>query len=141
MTDGAGTEDTKIRTASCTCGGLRVRVVGQPIVTYTCSCEACQRTTGSAFAYRAQYPTANIFDIEGEQRRWRRTGDAGRWVEYVFCPVCGALVFMEAEGLRDAIAVSVGCFADRSFDAPTRMHWTTTGHKWVLPPPDAQVVS
>ncbi len=134
-------EDAKARTASCPCGNLRVCVTGEPMAVYICGCQVCQRTTGSAFAYRAQFRTENGVTVEGEQRRWRRIGDSGRWVEHIFCPSCGALVFMESEGLRDAIAISAGCFADPAFPPPTSAYWTSAGPAWFLPPVGTRVVS
>lgn len=133
--------DIGVRTASCACGALRLTVSGAPRGVYLCSCDACKRTTGSAFAYRAQYGTADIVKVEGEARRWRRIGDAGRWVEHVYCATCGALVWMEGEGLPDAIAVSVGCFADPDFPPPATLYRTAGGHRWVIAPPGSRIAS
>lgn len=134
-------EESRVATASCTCGNLKLRVRGEPTAVYICSCQACQRTTGSAFAYRAQFRTVNVLSIEGQQGHWRRLGDSGRWVEHVFCPSCGALVFMNAESLQDAIAVSAGCFADTAFPKPTRQHFASSSPLWLVPPSGALVVS
>jgi hypothetical protein len=48
----------------------------------------------------------------GRASRWRRTSDSGRWVEHVFCPECGALLYQRAEVLPTAIVISAGCFLE-----------------------------
>jgi hypothetical protein len=120
----------RVRKASCACKSLQVAVKGEPRNVYACSCLECQRATGSAFAYRAVFATAMVDSISGQRSKWRRSSDSGRWVEQTFCPVCGTLVYMEAEGLKDAISVSVGCFEERDFPAPTTFHRTNRRHQW-----------
>lgn len=125
--------ETATRTASCACGSLRLTVRGEPGRVYACSCLECQRATGTAFAYRAIFGKAAITQIEGERRTWRRGSDSGRWVEQSFCPTCGTLVYMEGEGLTDAVSVSVGCFADPSFASPATFFRTARRHRWYEP--------
>lgn len=110
------------RTARCGCGRLALTVSGQPRRVYLCGCSQCQRATGSTFAWRAIFPSGAIVALEGEASVWRRGSDAGRWVEQVFCPGCGSLIFMRAEALPDAISVSVGSFADPAFPPPASVH-------------------
>ncbi|WP_432653702.1 GFA family protein [Sphingosinicella terrae] len=70
--------------------------------------------------------------IEGEARRWRRIGDAGRWVEQHFCPTCGGLLYMTAEAMPGAIAVSAGCFVDRERPPPAAVHNLHGAPPWLL---------
>jgi hypothetical protein len=116
------TEAPVQRTASCSCRRLSLIVSGEPRRVYLCACSKCQRATGSAFAWRAIFPESTIVAIEGESSVWRRSSDAGRWTEQVFCPACGGLVFMRAEALTGAISVSVGSFADPAFPPPAAIH-------------------
>jgi hypothetical protein len=118
------------RTARCACGGLKIHLAGEPASVYACTCLECQRATGSAFAYRARFGRDSVVAIDGERRVWRRGSDAGRWVEQIFCPTCGTLVYMQAEASPDAVVVSVGCFADPEFAAPVRVYRATRRHRW-----------
>ena len=118
------------RTARCACGALKLTVRGEPARVYACACLECQRATGSAFSYRARFPESAIAHIEGDQRSWRRGSDAGRWIEQIFCPTCGTLVFMKGEAIPEQIVVSVGCFADPGFAAPVRIFWEERRHGW-----------
>jgi hypothetical protein len=118
------------RTARCACGSLTVTVVGEPARVYACACIECQRATGSTFAYRARFRQEAIRRVEGERRVWRRSSDAGRWIEQSFCPRCGALVFMEGEAIPGEVALSVGCFADGAFAPPAALFWAARRHPW-----------
>jgi len=110
------------RIASCGCQHLKLTIVGEPRRVYACACRECQRATGSAFACRAIFASEAILSVEGESRVWRRGSDSGRWVEQVFCPVCGGLVYMRAQAMPGAISISVGSFADPDFPAPVSAH-------------------
>ncbi|QCI68028.1 GFA family protein [Phreatobacter stygius] len=122
------------RTASCACGSFGLAVTGEPGHVYTCHCLDCQRATGSAFACRAWFKTEAVTRIDGEHRTWRRLGTGGRWVEHVFCPTCGSIVYVRGEVLPDTIFISVGCFADPSFATPTAAYWTSRQHPWFALP-------
>lgn len=118
------------RVASCGCRRLRLSVSGEPRHVYLCACGECQRATGSAFAWRAIFPDSAIVALEGESSVWRRGSDAGRWIEQVFCPGCGGLVYMRAEALTGAISVSVGTFADPGFPPPAAIHNRSQRPSW-----------
>lgn len=129
------------RTAACSCGALRIAVSGEPAGVYICGCRSCRPATGSVFAWRARWPGEAVTAIRGEARRWRRTGDAGRWVEHVFCPTCGALVWMTGEALGDDVAVSVGAFEDLTIPRPGAAYRTTLLSAWLAIDSDIRVVS
>jgi hypothetical protein len=48
--------ETITRTATCSCGQLRVIAQGEPVRVSICHCRACQRRTGSAFGIQARWP-------------------------------------------------------------------------------------
>jgi hypothetical protein len=52
-----------MRTASCTCGQLRIDVPGEPLGVGICHCLACQQRTGSVFAALASF--AAPFNVSG----------------------------------------------------------------------------
>lgn len=129
------------RVAACVCGALRLTVSGEPTGVYACGCDACRRTTGSAFAWRARWRAEDVVEAAGPRQGWRRVGDAGRWVEHVFCPTCGALVWMEGEGLGDDVAVSAGALADPLFPPPASAHRWAGAPAWLGLPPEVRIVS
>lgn len=120
------------RTASCSCGQLRIRVEGEPLGVGICHCLACQRRTGSVFAALASF--AAPFEVSGTATEYVRTGDQGARFIFRFCPVCGTTVFHSEEGDDDTVGVAVGAFADPSFPAPQVSVYDCRRHPWVQLP-------
>jgi hypothetical protein len=122
------------RTASCSCGQLRIEVEGDPRGVGVCHCLACQRRTGSVFAALAGFLAP--FNVIGKATEYVRTGDQGAKFRFRFCPVCGTTVFHTEEGYEESwVAVAVGAFADPSFPPPQDSVYDCRRHSWVQLPP------
>jgi hypothetical protein len=124
MTDPAST-----RTASCSCGQLRIEVTGEPRGVGVCHCLECQRRTGSVFAALASFRAP--FAVTGRATEYVRTGDEGARFRFRFCPVCGSTVFHTEEGVEGSVGVAVGAFADPSFPPPQVSVYDWRRHPWV----------
>lgn len=121
------------RTASCTCGQLRIEVEGEPRGVGVCHCLACQQRTGSVFAALAVF--AAPYRVSGEMTEYVRVGDQGAKFRFRFCPVCGTTVFHTEEGQEQAsVGVAVGAFADPSFPPPQVSVYDSRRHPWVALP-------
>lgn len=118
------------RTATCSCGQLRVVVEGDPVRVSVCHCRACQRRTGSAFGVQARWNKSQV-RTEGETRTWRRIGDEGTAVDFRFCPCCGSTVWFTQDATPDLIAIAVGAFGDPGFLVPSRSVYEEYRHPWV----------
>ena len=123
------------RTASCSCGKLRVEVQGKPFRISVCHCLACQKRTGSVFGAQARFDSSG-FKATGAATEYVRAGDEGTKFRFRFCPECGATVYYTAEGRDDVVAVPVGAFADPAFPSPTVSVYERRKHPW-LQVPDA----
>ncbi|MEZ5830154.1 MAG: GFA family protein [Dongiaceae bacterium] len=130
------------RTASCTCGRLRIEVAGQPLNIGVCHCLACQRRTGSVFAALASF--AAPYMVHGTASEYIRAGDQGARFKFRFCPVCGTNLFhtelYRAEDGTDveedaSVGVAVGAFGDPGFPAPRLSIYDCRRHPWVQLPP------
>ena len=106
------------RTASCSCGQLRIEVEGEPRGVGVCHCLACQRRTGSVFAALAGF--AAPYKVLGTATEYVRTGDHGAKFRFRFCPICPRNVRIpHRRGLRRlGVAVAVGAFADPELSSP-----------------------
>jgi hypothetical protein len=124
-----------LRTAVCGCGQLSVGIEGEPAFHGLCSCLECQRASGSAFNYSGYWPKSAVRGIGGKSTVWRRSSDAGRWVDTHFCPVCGSSVFAYAEFAPDMINIAIGNFADPGFPPPAYAVHNVHKHPWVAVPP------
>jgi hypothetical protein len=125
-----------IRTASCSCGQLKLTMQGDPTDVTVCHCFECQKSTGSVFGVSTYWPKSACRSMEGESKLWRRSSDAGRWLDNYFCPVCGSTVYWYAEFAQDEIGIAAGNFADPSFPPPTSAVWDSCRHPWVALPAD-----
>src|ERR1700753_659669 len=99
------------RTASCSCGQLRIACEGEPVRISICHCLECQKRTGSVFATQARFPRERV-KMEGSASHWSRRGDSGGSATFSFCPTCSSIVYWEPEAMPDFVMVAVGAFAD-----------------------------
>jgi hypothetical protein len=118
------------RIAHCCCGALRAEATGEPTFLGACHCTECQRRTGSAFGVSAYFPKEQV-RAEGPSEVYVRGSDAGRKIEFHFCPDCGSTVFWYGELFPDLIGIAFGAFTDPSMPPPTVSVWETTRHPWV----------
>ena len=125
------------RTASCTCGQLTATTSEEPIRVSVCHCLACQRRSGSAFAFQARFRRSSV-TLSGESTSYVRTGDEGSRSVFHFCPRCGDTIHFELEGDENSIAIPVGAFADPGFPAPTFSVYEKRKHTWVSLPDDME---
>ena len=101
------------RTASCSCGQLRIQVEGEPRGVGICHCLACQQRTGSVFAALASFSAP--FKVFGTATEYVRVGDQGAKFTFRFCPVCGTTVFHTEEGQeQSSVGVAVGQVSSRT---------------------------
>ena len=126
------------RTASCSCGQLRIEVEGKPRGVGLCHCLACQRRTGSVFATLARF--AAPFLVAGTATQYVRVGDQGARLVFRFCPICGTTLFHTEEGNERSVSVAVGAFADPTFPAPRISIYDSRRHPWVMLPPGMEVL-
>jgi hypothetical protein len=133
--------DTAIREAACACGGLKLRLKGDPEYVSSCACQACQRRTGAPFGVTAIFLEEQVTEQTGEVKVWRRVAESGNWIDYSFCPGCGTTVSWLAEGRPGKVMVAGGCFADKDFPPPQRMIWIEHRAPWVRPPEGAPEIT
>jgi hypothetical protein len=119
------------RTASCSCGQLRLNCHGEPVRISICHCLECQKRTGSVFATQARFARADVA-IEGRSSQWTRIGDSGGGATFHFCPACGSTVYWEPAGIPELLYVAVGAFADPDFPPPRVSVYEERQHPWTL---------
>lgn len=116
------------RTASCSCGQLRLTCEGEPVRISICHCLECQKRTGSVFGAQARFPCENV-TIDGAATQWTRVGDSGGSATFSFCPTCGSTVCWALPGF---VTVAVGAFADPGFPPPHVSVYEERQHPWAL---------
>ena len=121
------------RTASCSCGQLRVTCAGEPVRLSMCHCLECQKRTGAPFGVQARFDRTQV-STQGTATEFERIGDEGNRITFRFCPTCGSTVYWTLSGFPDLVAVAVGTFADRDFPAPRVSVYERRRHSWVVVP-------
>ena len=118
-----------LRTAECSCGGLKAVCSGEPVRVSVCHCLSCQRRTGSAFGYQLTFETSQV-EIEGAFFIFTRSSDEGYWARFSFCPTCGSTIFYEIERRPGMISIPGGTFADPGLPPPQFSIYEERRHSW-----------
>ena len=122
------------RTAQCVCGALRITVEGEPSHVNICSCDDCQRRSGSVFQTSVVFADSQIKDYSGERSMFTRGTDRGSEVTMEFCPTCGVSLLFRISDLDRRVLIHGGCFADPDLPTPTHVWFPEKAHPWVVLP-------
>lgn len=120
----------KERIATCRCGQLRAECSGDPGRVSVCHCLDCQKRSGSAFAFQARWPEAQV-RLSGAFREWSVVGESGGSATFRFCPECGSTVAYAIDAMPGLVAIAVGGFADPQFPPPQFSVYENRKHAWV----------
>ena len=98
-----------VRTSSCMCGAVELRLEGEPAVMAYCHCESCRLWFGAPVHGSSLWPAARVAITKGEDRVavYKKTPATGSIRK--FCTSCGVpeLVDHPSAGMTDVPAVSV----------------------------------
>lgn len=82
--------------ASCQCGGVKMRVSAPPMVAMACHCRACQRLTSGAYSLTLLIPADGFEVLSGEPV----IGGLHREeLQHFFCPHCKNWLFTRPQGM------------------------------------------
>lgn len=115
------------RTGSCLCGGVRFRLVGEPLRTGICHCKDCRKASGSAFHAYGVWP----------RHAFESTGATSSYGERSFCPTCGGRVPFAG---TDEVEVTIGSLdvAPTEGLAPGYELWVGRRERWLGQLPNAR---
>lgn len=118
------------RSATCSCGQLKLTAQGDPVRVSVCHCLACQRRTGSVFGMQARFSSDQV-SIKGASSEYVRTADSSNRITFHFCPECGSTMYYRLGDTPEMIAIPVGAFADPEFPPPAFSVYEARQHAWV----------
>ena len=118
----------------CSCGAVRYRVNGEPLVVHCCHCLNCQRQTGSAFVINMLIEADRVELLSGEPRPVDVGRDDGSAQRIFRCPGCEIALFSEY-GRPEVRFVRAGTLDDPSAVAPDVHIYTRSKVPWVTLPP------
>lgn len=118
---------------ACRCGGTRIMVSADPIMTMACHCVGCQRMSASAFSLTAMVPAAAFAVTAATAGDTATGGLRGAASEHVFCPRCMTWMFTRIPG-AGFVNVRPTLFDDVSWFEPFVETWTAERLPWAATP-------
>jgi hypothetical protein len=116
--------------ASCACGAVRVDVRGPVYSMFLCSCEDCQRATGTGHSAVAIVDPRHV-TVTGETRHFDRPAASGATFTRTFCPACGTPIHGKSSRRHDALMLPVGLFSKNSdWFVPNQLIFSRTHREW-----------
>ncbi len=123
----------------CTCGHIRYRLEGTPIIVHACHCRWCQRETGTAYALNAVYEAESVVHTAGEPGMFDTPSASGKGQKIARCPKCMIAIWSNYSGSGPlARFVRVGTLDDPGQLRPDIHIYTSTQQPWVILPPGAR---
>lgn len=117
--------------AQCACGGVRVTLKGPVLSMFLCSCEDCQKASGTGHAgvILARPPDVTIV---GETRSFARPANSGAIMTRSFCPQCGTPLVAHSSRAPDVLMLPVGLFgaAAAGWFKPNQMIFARSHRDW-----------
>ena len=124
----------------CTCGNIRYRLTGRPLVVNACHCTWCQRETGTVHALNAVYEFDHVEHLKAEPEIVDTPSASGKGQKIARCPICKVAVWSNYPGSGPLLRfVRVGTMDDPTQCPPDAHIFTSTKQPWVTFPPGAKV--
>jgi hypothetical protein len=117
--------------AACACGAVRVRFAGKVLSMFMCSCEDCQRATGTGHSAILLARPGDV-TIEGEVRSFARPANSGAVLTRSFCPECGTPIVARSSGAQEVLMLPVGLFGTAAAEwyAPNQLIFARSHREW-----------
>ncbi|WP_324137122.1 GFA family protein [Bradyrhizobium sp.] len=126
----------------CTCGHVRYRLAGKPLIVHACHCSWCQRETGTAHALNALYEANRVEHLKAEPEFIQTPTASGRGQRIARCPNCKVAIWSNYPQAGPMVRfVRVGTM-DSPGEYPPDIHiFTSSKLPWVTFPDGARVVA
>lgn len=116
--------------ARCACGGVSLAVKGRVLTMMMCSCEDCQKATGSGHAALALFRASDV-TVTGETRSFTLPSNSGASLTRWFCPNCGTPLFGRTSRAETITIVPVGLFGRAAhWYRPSQLIFARSHHDW-----------
>ena len=125
----------------CTCGDVRYRLTGKPMIVHACHCRWCQRETGTAHALNAVYEAERVVHTADEPEIIDTPSASGKGQRIARCPRCKVAVWSNYPQAGPIMRfVRVGTMDDPDRCPPDIHIFTSSKQPWVTLPPGARAV-
>ena len=119
-------------TARCACGKVSLTVTGRVRSMFMCSCEDCQRATGTGHATVALASSGDV-TVTGPTHSFARPANSGATLTRWFCPECGTPLYAQSSRALELLMLPVGLFgADTEWFVPNQLIFARSHRDWDL---------
>ena len=127
--------EKRVSEGGCSCGNIRYRMTGEPLIVHACHCRQCQRITGSAFVMNGLVRKSDVELLSGTVGKihFKDTIHTA-----FFCPECATYVWSEYKSGRfdDCWFVRVGTLDEPDHFPPSVHIFLESKQPWVTIPPE-----
>ena len=116
--------------ANCACGQVALSVRGRIRSMFMCSCEDCQRATGTGHSTVALVRPADVTVI-GPTASFARPAHSGATLTRWFCSTCGTPLYAQSSRAPELLMLPVGLFGSNAgWFAPNQLIFARSHHDW-----------
>jgi len=116
--------------ARCACGNAGVSVRGRVLSMLMCSCEDCQKATGSGHSAFALFRAGDV-TVTGETRGFSRPSNSGATFTRWFCPTCGTPLCGQSSRADTVTIVPIGLFGQAAdWYRPSQLIFARSHNAW-----------
>lgn len=117
--------------AHCACGAVSLHFAGKVHAMFLCSCEACQRATGTGHSAVVLADPADV-TIAGATKSFSRPANSGATFTQHFCPECGTPIYGTSSRAPNAMMLPAGLFGAAAADwyAPSQLIFARSHRDW-----------
>ncbi|MEO8758753.1 MAG: GFA family protein [Devosia sp.] len=124
-------------TATCACGAVSLHFAGKVLSMFLCSCEDCQKATGTGHSAVVLARPADV-TITGATRAFARPANSGAVFTRSFCPDCGTPLIAHSSRAPELLMLPTGLFGAAAADwyAPNQLIFARSHRDWDTIAPD-----
>ncbi|HWV02587.1 MAG TPA: GFA family protein [Devosia sp.] len=120
-------------TANCACGAVSIKFSGKVLAMFLCSCEDCQRATGTGHSAVVLARPADV-TFTGTAKSFARPANSGATLTRSFCPECGTPLVARSSRAPDLLMLPVGLFGEAAAEwyLPNQLIFARSHRDWDL---------
>ena len=115
----------------CACGAVRLSFKGKVLSMFLCSCEDCQKATGTGHS-AVILVRADDVTLSGDVRSFARPSDSGATLTRSFCPQCGTPIMARSSRADGLLMLPAGLFgaAAAEWYQPNQLIFSRSHREW-----------
>lgn len=118
--------------ASCACGAVTIAFKGRVRAMFMCSCEDCQKATGTGHSTVALVAAPDV-TVTGPTKSFVRKAASGAIFTRYFCPECGTPLYGASSRAPEVMMLAVGFFSGQNdWYAPNQLIFARSHRDWDL---------